>query len=314
MSRSSALPAADSRGRKGRFGWSSLSTPLVEIDHPDCPSETRILAKLESVQVGGSIKDRPVGRIVSRALERGDLAGGRRLLDSSSGNAGIAYSMVGARLGVPVTLVVPANASRERLERMRAHGAELVLTDPLLGYDEAIYTARRLAAESPDRFWYADQYSNADNWQAHYETTGQEVVEQVRQLGAPAEALVCGIGTGGTLTGLGRRLRRENPELRIGVVVPEIFPGIEGLKPLGHEGDLVPEILDLSLIEERSEVTMEEAVAACHWLARQGLLVGPSSGANLVASLRFAAGWRPATLVTVFSDTGERYGSTGLWT
>lgn len=290
-------------------------TPLVELfPDPPLPRGVRLLAKLESRNPGGSIKDRPASRIIARAIERGDLGGGRRLLDSSSGNAGIAYAMAGAALGVGVTLVIPANASRERLDRIRAHGAELRLTDPIEGYDFAIREAQRLAREERRRFWYANQYANEDNWRAHYETTGAEIVEEVIRLtGEPPAAFVAGVGTGGTLTGVGRRLREARADVRLAAIVPETFPGIEGLKPLGSPGDIVPEILDLGLIDERIPVTSEEGTATCHWLAARGLFVGPSSGAYVHAAIGLARTGLHRTVVTVLNDTGERYGSTGLW-
>ena len=228
-------------------------TPLVELDFPDdLPRGSRLFAKLESANPGASIKDRPVLRMLTRALELGRFRGGRRLLDSSSGNAGIAYAQFGAALGVGVTLVVPGNASRERLERIRAHGAELVLTDPVEGYDHAVATARKLAEDHPDRYWYSDQYSNDDNWRAHFDTTGPEILSQVHAItGRAPDAFIAGVGTGGTITGVGRCLRRHAPDIHITAIVPEIFPGIEGLKPLGQPGDFVPEILDQRLIDRR---------------------------------------------------------------
>lgn len=289
-------------------------TPLVELPlHDELPPGSRLFAKLESCNPGASIKDRPVARMITRALARGDLDG-RRLLDSSSGNAGIAYAQFGAALGVGVTLVVPGNASRERLERIRAYGAELVLTDPHEGYDFAVHTARRMAEEQPDVYWYSNQYSNNDNWRAHYETTGQEILDQVRKAcGALPDVFIAGVGTGGTLTGVGRRLRQEHPGVYIASVIPEIFPGIEGLKPLGHPGDLVPEILDASLIDRRIDVTIDDSVAMCHKLARCGFFVGPSSGAYVYAALKVLSVKKSALAVTILSDTGERYGSTGMW-
>jgi cysteine synthase B len=291
------------------------NTPLVELDFArQLPAGTRIYAKLESVNPGGSIKDRPVSRMLTEALAQGRFEGGRRLLDSSSGNAGIAYAQFGAAFGVPVSLVVPGNASRERLQRIAAHGAELILTDPQDGYDHAVLTARRLGEEQFDRYWYCDQYSNDDNWRAHYDTTGREILTQVHEAtGGVPDAFVAGVGTGGTLTGVGRRLRRRNPGLHIAIVVPEIFPGIEGLKPLGHPGDLVPAILDESLVDQRIEVTIDEAVAMSRRLASQGLFVGPSSGAYAAVALQVALEGRFKTVVTILSDTGERYGSTGMW-
>lgn len=290
-------------------------TPLVEL-HPTpmLPPGVRLFAKLESTNPGGSIKDRPVSRILAGALERGDLRGGRRVLDSSSGNAGIAYAMLGAALGVPVTLVVPGNASRERLDRIAAHGAELILTDPLEGYDFALREAARIARTEPRRYWYANQYANADNWRAHYETTAVEILRDVSEHeGRTPSAFVAGVGTGGTLTGVARRLREECPDVHVAAVIPETFPGIEGLKPLGSPEDIVPEILDQALIDERIAMSSEDAATTCRDLARAGLFVGVSSGAFARAAIALARRGSYRTVVTVLSDTGERYGSTGIW-
>ncbi len=290
-------------------------TPLIELDlAPERPRAVRIFSKLEAVNPGGSVKDRPVARMLVEASRAGRFTGGRRLLDSSSGNAGISYAMLGAALGVPVTIVVPGNASHERLDRIVAHGAELILTDPIKGYDFALEEAHRLAAEYPQRYWYCDQYSNPANWRAHYDGTGAEILDQlIAQAQAVPDAFVAGVGTGGTLTGAGRRLREANPNLHILAVIPERFPGIEGLKPLGDPDDIVPKILDEALIDERVRLSSEQAAAMCVRLARQGLYVGPSSGAFVHGALALAASRRYRTIVTVLSDAGERYGSTGMW-
>lgn len=289
-------------------------TPLIEIEDAALPKGTRLFAKLESVNPGGSLKDRPVARMITRAVEAGHLRDGRRLLDSSSGNAGIAYAMLGAALRVPVTIVVPGNASKERLERIRAHGAELILTDPLEGYDFALKEARRLGREQPDRYWHCDQYGNDENWRAHYEGTGAEILDQVRaRTGGAPDLFVAGVGTGGTITGVGRRLREANPAVRIVSAIPDIFPGIEGLKPLGDPHDIVPDILDESLIDERIDVTMEDAIRVCRKLARRGLFVGPSSGAYVHVALEVARRGGFSTIVTLLNDTGERYVSTEMW-
>ena len=291
------------------------NTPLLDLEVGEkLPAGVRLFAKLESVNPGASLKDRPVARMITRALAAGRFAGGRRLLDSSSGNAGIAYAQFGAALGVGVSLVVPGNASRERLERIRAYGAELILTDPQEGYDHAVYTAARLAEEEPERYWYSNQYANEDNWKAHYEGTGGEILEQVeRATGRGPDAFIGGVGTGGSITGIGRRLREANPKVHIVSVIPDIFPGIEGLKPLGSPHDLVPAILDETLIDHRMDLTIEQSVAMCHRLARVGLFVGPSSGAYVHAALEVARTGAYQNVVTLLCDTGERYGSTGMW-
>jgi len=290
-------------------------TPLVEIrPEPPLPHGVRILAKLESVNPGASIKDRPASRIIMSALAEGKLGGGRSLLDSSSGNAGIAYAIFGAAFGVPITLVIPGNASKERLDRIAAHGATIVATDPIEGYDFAIREAKRLALAHPDRYWYANQYANDNNWLAHYETTGPEILDQTRETaGGPPDGFVCGVGTGGTLTGVGRRLREAHRDVYIAAVIPETFPGIEGLKPLGSAEDIVPEILDESLIDERIPLTSEQGLETTRWLARRGLFVGPSSGAYVHAAIALARRGSFRTIVTTLNDTGERYSSTGMW-
>jgi len=288
-------------------------TPLVPIPHPELPDGAELRAKRESVHPAGSVKQRPVERIVAGALARGNLDG-RRLLDSTSGNAGIAYAQLGAAAGVAVTLVVPGNASRERLARIRAHGAELVLTDPMDGYDAAIARARELAGRHPERYWYADQYSNPDNWLAHYHGTAEEILGQWSGAdGASSfgEARSSNESRAGPPDAFG--LRRALPDVLVAAVIPERFPGIEGLKPLGTPGDHVPELLDESLIDRRIEVTSENAARRCRELAGLGLFVGPSSGANVHVALALAASGRARRIVTLLPDTGERYLSTGLW-
>jgi cysteine synthase B len=314
MSSSAPRPVPESATAAGILAGIG-NTPMVELPWvQEFAPRARLFAKLESVNPGGSIKDRPVARMLTQALAAGRLAHGRRLLDSSSGNAGISYAMLGAALGVPVTLVVPANASQERLDRIAAHGAELILTDPIEGYDFAIREARRLTDTYPDRYWYCNQYANDANWRAHFDSTGGEILAQLReQSGTLPDAFVGGVGTGGTLTGVGWRLREANPDIHIAAVIPETFPGIEGLKPLGHPGDIVPAILDEVLIDQRIPVTLDEALAMCRRLASLGLFVGPSSGAYVHAALTLADSGRFRTLVTLLNDTGERYGSTGMW-
>jgi cysteine synthase B len=269
-----------------------------------------VWAKAEWTNPGGSIKDRPVLRMLLEAELSGALGPGKTILDSSSGNAGIAYAMIGAMLGRPVELVVPGNASLERKRRILAHGATLVQTDPLEGYDEALRTCHRKYEADPDRYFLCDQYSNEHNWRAHHETTAVELLEQT---GGRLTHFVAGIGTGGTITGVGRRLKEHDPSIRIVAVIPDPFPGIEGLKPLERPEDIRPKILDESVIDERIKVGIEDAFAGCRRLARRGLFVGQSSGAVLEAIHRLARRERRGRFATVFADLGERYFSTGLW-
>src|SRR5712664_966756 len=208
------------------------NTPLVpvEILRSELP-DVEVFSKMESLNPGGWLKDRPVLRMLLGALDDGRLKPGKTVLDSSSGNAGIAYAMIGRMVGVPVEIVIPDNASAERKKRLRAHGARLVVTDALLGYDEALREVGRRARADPERYFFCDQYSNDDNWRAHYETTAEEILEQT---GGRLTHVVAGVGTGGTITGLGRRLKAHDPQIRLVCILPEAFPGVEGLKPLGR--------------------------------------------------------------------------------
>jgi cysteine synthase B len=286
-------------------------TPLVPVDlfREELP-DVEVFAKMECLNPGGSLKDRPVLRMVLGALADGRLQPGKTILDSSSGNAGIAYAMVGRMIGVPVEIVIPDNASAERKKRLRAHGARLVVTDALLGYDEALREVSRRARAEPDRYFFCDQYSNDDNWRAHYETTAEEILEQT---GGRLTHVVAGVGTGGTITGLGRRLKEYHPHIRVVCILPEAFPGVEGLKPLGRPQDIVPAILDEKVIDERIPVTVEETYAMCQRLAAVGFFVGQSSGAYLAGVEHIARRERNGRFVTLFNDLGERYFSTGLW-
>lgn len=287
------------------------NTDLLRVRLPELQgSSGEIFAKAEWQNPGGSLKDRPVMRMLLEALLAGELDGGRAILDSSSGNAGIAYAMIGSMIGSPVELVVPGNASLERKKRILAHGAALVETDPLEGYDAALREAHRRRDSEPARYFMPDQYANDNNWCAHYETTAAEILAQTD---GKLTHFLSGIGTGGTITGVGRRLKEHDPSIRIVNVVPEAFPGIEGLKPLEQPGDIVPKILDRSVIDDAVRVTIEDAFEYCNKLARCGVFVGQSSGAYLKAAVQVAHDNPGARIVTLFCDIGERYFSTGLW-
>jgi len=286
-------------------------TPLVPVDiFQDQSPDVEVLAKMEFLNPGGSLKDRPVLRMVLGALADGRLQPGKTILDSSSGNAGIAYAMIGRMIRLPVEIVIPGNASAERKTRLRAHGARLVMTDPLLGYDEALREVNRRARANPDRYFFCDQYGNDDNWRAHYETTAEEILDQT---GGRLTHLVAGVGTGGTITGLGRRLKEHDPHIRVVCVLPEAFPGVEGLKPLGRPEDIVPAILDQKVIDERVPVTADESHTMCQRLAAAGFFVGQSSGAYLAGVEQIVRRERQGRVVTLFNDLGERYFSTRLW-
>src|SRR5213083_308882 len=237
------------------------NTPLVPVDifRRELP-EVEVFSKMESLNPGGSLKDRPVLRMLLGAMDDGRLKPGKTVLDSSSGNAGIAYAMIGRIIGAQVEIVIPDNASAERKKRMAAHGARLVFTDALKGYDEALREVHRRYEADPQHYFFCDQYSNEDNWRAHYETTAAEILDQTD---GRLTHVIAGVGTGGTITGLGRRLKEYDPKIRVACVLPEVFPGIEGLKPLGGPRDIVPAILDEAVIDERIPVTSEDAYRMC---------------------------------------------------
>ncbi len=286
-------------------------TPIVRIDlFDDELPEVEIWAKVESVNPGGSLKDRPVLWMLAEAIASGALPPDRTILDSSSGNAGIAYAMIGRVIGRKVTLVIPENASLERKKRIRAHGAEIVFTDPLLGYDEALREVRRRYEAEPERYFFCDQYGNEFNWRAHYETTAEEILEGME---GRLTHFVAGVGTGGTITGVGRRLKEYDPEIEVHCVIPDAFPGIEGLKPLGSPEDIVPQILDEGVIDGRFPVVIEDAYEMCHRLAHRGLFVGQSSGAYLKGAYELGKRIGKGRIVTLLCDIGERYFSTPLW-
>lgn len=287
------------------------NTPLARVDilRKECP-DIEIYAKLEYFNPGGSLKDRPVCQILLDALASGRLHPGKTILDSSSGNAGIAYAMLGAALDYPVELVIPENASLERRRRIVAHGAKLTTTDALKGYDEALRVVHRLAASQPEHYFFADQYSNASNWQAHYYGTAVEILEQTN---GQLTHFVGGIGTGGAITGIGKRLKEHDPRIQVIAIVPEEFPGVEGLKPLGNPDAIVPAILDERVVDARVDVAVEDAYEMCWRLARAGFFVGQSSGAYMQGVHTVAKTLRTGRIVTLFNDLGERYMSTHLW-
>jgi cysteine synthase B len=288
-----------------RIGW----TPLVELARiPE--GGPRLFAKVESANPGGSVKDRAARSIVMDAFRRRELPA-KRLLDSTSGNTGIAYAMLGAALGFGVTLCVPASASPERRRILAAYGCEVIETDPLEGSDGAIVRARALLEERPNVYFYADQYSNPANPAAHEETTGPEILEQLR--GLPLDLFVAGLGTSGTFVGVSRYLRRTSPRTRVVSVEPDApFHGLEGLKHMATA--IVPGIYDASLADDRVGVRTEEAQEMTRRLCREeGLFVGPSSGAAVAAALRAARETGARTVAVVLPDGGDRYLSERFW-
>ena len=263
------------------------NTPLLPLRKLSrkLSARVKVFAKAEWFNPGGSVKDRPALNIIRTALANGDLGNGKRLLDSTSGNMGISYATFGAVLGIPVTLAVPASASHERFAILRALGAELILTDPSEGSDGAILIARQLAAEKPELYWYANQYNNDANWQAHYKSTGPEILCQTDER---VTHFVAGLGTSGTLMGTGKYLREQLPHVKIIAFQPDAsFHGLEGLKHMPTA--IQPGIYDPTFADETREVRTEDAHKMVARLAHEeGLFVGISSGAAALAALHVA--------------------------
>jgi cysteine synthase B len=276
----------------------------------DLPAGVSLFAKAEWFNPGGSVKDRPAANILRTAIAAGWLGKGKQLLDSTSGNMGISYATLGASLGIAVTLALPANASPERVKILRSLGAELILTDPGEGSDGAQREARRLALERPDRYYYANQYDNPANWQAHYLTTGPEIVQQTA---GQVTHFVAGLGTTGTMMGAGRYLHAYNPQIcRIAVQPGGPFHGLEGLKHL--ESSIRPGIYDAGAFEETALVETERAYDFVLRLAREeGLFVGISAGAAAAVAVEIAGQLRQGMVVVIFPDAGYKYLSERFW-
>jgi cysteine synthase B len=302
-----------------RFGTRILdlvgNTPLLRLEvlTEGLPG-VHLLGKAEWTNPGGSVKDRAASAIVTAALGSGELSGGRRLLDSTSGNTGIAYAMLGAALNFPVTLCVPENVSPERKRILNAYGAEIIYTDPAVGSDGAMLKARELAAADPDKYYYADQYSNDNNWRAHYHGTANEIWQQTE---GRVTHFVSMLGTTGTFVGATRRLKELNSTIQCISLQPDSpFHGIEGAKYLASS--LVPNIYDPTLADANLEISTETAYDMCKRLARrEGLLVGISAAAAIVGSLEVAkqcaSRGEEAVIVTVLCDNADKYFSERFW-
>ncbi len=290
------------------------NTPLVRIrkvlEAFDVKDSVKIYAKIESVNPGGSVKDRAALSMFLNAIKSGVIDEQKSVIDATSGNTGIALAMVGASLRIKVELAMPSNVSEERKKILEAYGANTHYTDPLEGTDGAILYVRELVKKYPDRYIYLDQYNNQANWQAHFYSTGIEIYNQT---GGKITHFVAGIGTGGTIMGTGRRLKVYNQDIQIIGIQPAYpFHGIEGLKHI--ESSIKPGIFDETFLDRTIFVDTEESYDMTRRLAREeGLFVGQSSGAALIGAIKLAKELEEGLIVTVFPDGGDRYLSTRVW-
>ena len=284
------------------------NTPLLRLDR--IVPGGNLFAKAEWDNPGSSAKDRPAWKIIYEAERTGELAPGKTILDATSGNTGIAYAMIGAARGYLVCLCMPASVSPARVKILQAFGAELILTDPALFSDGAIVKAQELNREDPERFFYADQYSNDNNWKAHFETTGPEIYEQT---GGQVRHFVSTLGTSGTFMGAGRYLKSRDASIQVIEVQPDsAFHGLEGMKHM--ESAIVPKFYDPGFADRKMAVRTEDAYNAVVKLSKtEGLLVGISSGAALVAAREIAGAHTGDCVVTVFPDNGLKYLSERFW-
>ncbi len=287
-------------------------TPLLLLQNisKKINPNVRIFAKAEWHNPSGSIKDRPALSIIQDALKKGLLNINVRLLDSTSGNMGIAYATLCASMGISVTITIPSNASKERFSILHALGAELILTDPLEGSDGAMVKARELVDKFPNKYFYANQYDNPENWKAHYRTTGPEIWEQTQ---GTVSHFVTGLGTSGTHTGTTSYLKEMNPEIESIAFQPDsAFHGLEGLKHMGSSQQ--PGIYNKNLADVNLEISTERTYNMLHEIAKEeGLIVGISSAAAILATLQVAEKLDHGTLVTILPDSGYKYLSNPIW-
>src|SRR5215472_13767607 len=292
------------------------NTPLLRLDAltRDLPG-VALLGKAEWYNPGGSVKDRAAANIVAQGRRTGQLRPGKILLDATSGNTGIAYAMLGAAEGFPVTLCMPENVSRERKQILQGYGANIIYTDPADGSDGAIRMARQLAAAHQDQYFYADQYSNDANWKAHYHMTANEIWQQTQ---GRVTHFVSMLGTSGTFMGTTRRLKELNPAVQCTSLQPDpSFHGIEGAKHMASA--IVPKIYDPTIADQNVEIATEDAYAMARRLSRTaGLLVGISAAAAVVGCLKIAREVslkrdEEAVIVTILCDSGDKYLSERFW-
>lgn len=288
------------------------NTPLLDVSSigDGLSPRVRLYAKLEGLNPGGSVKDRAALWMMRRGIESGELREGKTVLDSTSGNTGIALAMIGAALGFPVSLVLPENVSTERKRIISAYGAKIIYSSGLEGSDGAILLCRQILEKDPERYFKPDQYFNPNNPQAHYESTGPEIWQATE---GRVTHFVAGIGTGGTIMGTGRYLKEKNPNVRIVAAEPDdALHGLEGLKHMASS--IVPGIYHESELDEKIPVPTDTAYELCYRMGEElGVVVGQSSGAAIFAALRIARQLDEGSIVMIFPDFGDRYLSTNLW-
>ncbi|MBP6183597.1 MAG: cysteine synthase family protein [Saprospiraceae bacterium] len=281
------------------------NTPMHRFNSLSSKTGVVIYAKLEWHQLGGSVKARAAFRIIEQAITTGELSKDKRLLDASSGNTGIAFGAIAASLGIPVTLCLPENASKERKSILKALGVDVILTDPFSGTDGAQEMAAGIYLEHPGKYFYANQYANNDNWKSHYLGTSREIF---RQTGGEVSHFVCGLGTTGSFIGTGRYLKEMKQSIHLLALQPDgPMHGLEGWKDL--ETAKVPAIYDSHLANDISHVSTEEAYDLIRFVARhEGLLLSPSAAANLAGATRLAASLQSGSIVTLLPDNADKYG------
>jgi S-sulfo-L-cysteine synthase (O-acetyl-L-serine-dependent) len=309
------LKVANTLGHSGSILSYIGGTPLIRLQRiPEGLPGIEIYCKAEYFNPGGSVKDRPAMSMILDGENSGKLDKTRTILDSTSGNTGIAYAMIGAARGYQVKLCLPSNASPERKRILKAYGAEIVFTDPGEGSDGSIRKCREVYAAEPERYFYPDQYNNPANWKAHFETTGPEIIEQT---GGQITHFVTGMGTSGTFTGVTRRMRRDLPAVKCYSAQPSSgFHGLEGLKHM--PSSIVPGIYDPTLADGNLWIDTEEAQGMVRQMARrEGLMVGISSGGNVTAALQVGRGMaergEKGLIVTILCDSADKYLSEHFW-
>lgn len=280
------------------------NTPLFPLKNIHPNKDVQLYVKLEWQQLAGSVKSRPAFNIIKTAIENGELDQEKVLLDASSGNTAISYAAIGAALGIRIAICLPENASEERKKILKAYGVEVIYTSKFGSTDEAQEIAKDLYQKYPEKYFYADQYNNEANWKAHYNTTGEEIYAQTK---GKITHFVAGLGTTGTFTGTSRKLKKLNPNIRLIALQPDsAMHGLEGWKHL--ETAIVPGIYDDNIAEKNYDIDTFDAYDMVREVAKkEGLLISPSSGANLAGALKVANEINEGVIVTIFPDNAEKY-------